>query len=175
MTQANANYHVARLLLVVRGFGGPDRRWLVGLAKLAKVDFLLRYPMALMDFMQSKDVPVPEHLWPNALEREVVESPMIRYRYGPWDNQYYAMIGRMVGTGLAEQSRGDRGEILLRLTEAGMASANRLADDPEWQLVAGRVEFLAEILKDVTGSRLTAELYEEFADMFDRPHRTVIR
>lgn len=175
MTTRTADYHVARLLLVVDAFGGKDRDWFVGLTKLAKVDFLLRYPRALQDFMASRELQLPEELSVTNLEEQSVESPMIRYRFGPWDNQYYAMVGRMVGTKLAEQARGDRNEVLIRLTQLGRERAADIGRSAEWRVTAGRARLLAEVVADQSGSALATELYTLFGDMFDRPHRTVIR
>ena len=38
------DYHIGRLLVLLRHFAPPDKRPMQGLTKLAKLDFLLRYP-----------------------------------------------------------------------------------------------------------------------------------
>ena len=172
---ATADYHVARLLLLLDACGGPRRKYLVGLTKLAKLDFLLRYPMALADMLEVRGMSLPKDLAPTGLEEQSVESPMIRYRFGPWDRQYYALIGRLVGLRLAEQNRGQRSEIRVRLTQAGREQAGTVAVAPEWIRTAGRARLLAEHFDDVSGSALTAEIYQRFGDMLDRPHWSVIR
>lgn len=174
-TAAGADYHVARLLLLLDAFGGPRRRYLVGLTKLAKLDFLLRYPRALFDLMISRGVSLSEELAPTALEEQAIESPMIRYKFGPWDQQYYALIGRLVGLGLAEQNRGPRREIRIRLTKEGRVRAAALAESPQWAQIAGRAAILAEHFSEISGASLTAEIYAQFGDMLDRPHWSVIR
>jgi hypothetical protein len=80
--------HLARLLLLL---GSADARKttaitkaraIEGITKLAKMDFLLRYPtclervLAILD-KSSEDVAVQER------ERTSIESKMIRFRYGP--------------------------------------------------------------------------------------------
>lgn len=174
-TAGGADYHVARLLLLLDAFGGPRRRYLVGLTKLAKLDFLLRYPRALCDLMTSRGVSLSEGLAPTDVEEQAIESPMIRYKFGPWDHQYYALIGRLVGLGLAEQNRGPRGEVRIRLTKEGKGRAAALAEAPQWTQMAGRAAILAEHFEESSGSSLTAEIYAQFGDMLDRPHWSVIR
>ena len=170
-----ADYHVARLLLLLDAFGGPRQKYLVGLTKLAKLDFLLRYPMALEDMLEARGIALADDLAPSSLEEQAVESPMIRYRFGPWDHQYYALIGRLVGLRLAEQNRGRRSEVRVRLTPQGRDRAATVALAPEWIRTAGRARILSEYFAEISGSSLTAEIYERFGDMLDRPHWSVIR
>lgn len=172
---ATADYHVARLLLLLDAFGGPRRKYLVGLTKLAKLDFLLRYPMALEDMLAVRGVTLSKDLAPTGLEEQTVESPMIRYRFGPWDHQYYALIGRLVGLRLAEQNRGQRSEVRVRLTREGRERAAAVAVVDDWMRTAGRARLLADHFDEVSGSALTAEIYRRFGDMLDRPHWSVIR
>lgn len=125
--------------------------------------------------MASRGISLSDELAPTPLEEHAVESPMIRYKFGPWDHQYYPWIGRLVGMRLAEQNRGPRGEIRIRLTKEGRGRAAALAEAPHWAQVAGRAALLAKHLEDISGSSLTAEIYAQFGDMLDRPHWSVIR
>lgn len=169
------DYHVARLLILLDAFGGPRRRYLIGLTKLAKLDFLLRYPMALEDMLRKRGIELPANLAPTSIERVTVESPMIRYKFGPWDHQYYAYVGRLVGLQLAEQNRGTRREVRVRLTKLGRSHAEGVARAPQWTQTARRAALLAQHFDEVSGSALAAEIYAEFGEMLDRPHWSVIR
>lgn len=170
-----ADYHLARLLLLLDAFGGARRKNVEGLTKLAKLDFLLRYPQALKDLMHHRGVEVPAEVSPTDLERHAVESPMIRYRYGPWDAQYYTLIGRLVGMGLAEQSRGGRAQVRIRLTSKGRGIAQALRDEPEWALTARRASLLAAEFGEVSGAALKAEIYHVFNELLDRPYWSEIK
>src|SRR5579872_7279082 len=82
------NLHFGRLLVLLSTFVGKDERGSVeGLTKLAKLDFLLRYPVNLERALQvragkGKEARVEEY------ERKSIESSMVRYRFGPWDFRY---------------------------------------------------------------------------------------
>jgi hypothetical protein len=94
-------YHQARVLLLVdtvadaQGHAGK----VDGLTKLAKLDFLLRYPAlapAVLDGLDPADARL--HLSEeDQAEPADVEAPMTRYKYGPWDDRYYPVIGALVG------------------------------------------------------------------------------
>lgn len=165
------DYHVARVLLLVAAFSRTQKGRLDGLTKLAKLDFLLRYPVYLERLLDERDRPLPAHLRPTLEERHALESAMIRYKYGPWDDRYYPVVGRLIGTGLAEPVPG-RGAIALRATHEGKRIAAELAQG-EWATVAGRALALKAGL-DLSGATLQRLIYESFPQAMDRPWRTPI-
>jgi hypothetical protein len=75
----------ARVLLLIDGFSrkktGP--RTLEGRVKLAKLDFLLRYPKHLATVLASRGLRDAQR---DELDQQdsPLESRMMRYRYGPW-------------------------------------------------------------------------------------------
>lgn len=167
-----ADYHGARLLLLVDALTRP-RRKLVGLTKLAKLDFLLRYPAMLDRLLANDGLEWPAGTAPSDLEREVVESRMIRYKYGPWDDSYYPLIGSLVSRGLLAVDRDSKSTLRFALTPLGRATASQLREQPEWAQVAARTEVLREHY-DLTGNRLKDRIYHELPDVVNRPHRAEI-
>ena len=79
--------HAARLLVLISAFSDAGQGSAVeGLTKLAKLDFLLRYPVMLERAVVAKghstrDVHLKDH------ERLSVESQMVRNRFGPWEHR----------------------------------------------------------------------------------------
>lgn len=163
-----SDYHLARLLILLSYFGRPESKGLDGLTKLAKLDFLLRYPSFTDRLLSTRNASWPLGCEPSDDEREAVESRMIRYKYGPWDNRYYPLLGKLVGCGLAETSRG-RGSITIRLTEVGAEIADRLAHSEEWYVYAGRSEMLSKRF-NLTGNRLKGMIYESLPEAVDLPY-----
>ncbi len=87
--ETNRELHEARLLLLLAAFAGVDGTGSVdGLTKLAKLDFLLRYPTLLERALLARGKSV-RHVRVQAHERDSIESRMVRYRFGPWDHRYY--------------------------------------------------------------------------------------
>jgi hypothetical protein len=164
-------YHVARVLVLVAAFSPTSRSRLDGLTKIAKLDFLLRYPVYLERLMEARETPLPPALRPSLEERQGLESAMIRYKYGPWDDRYYPVIGRLVGQGLVEPVEG-RGAVALRATADGKRVATELSRN-HWGVVDGRAKFLKRHL-DLTGSTLQHLIYEAFPEVLDRPWRDPI-
>lgn len=172
-------YHQARVLLLVSAVSGAQghARKLDGLTKLAKLDFLLRYP-ALAPVVLDKLAPSDPRL--NLTRDELaeptnVEAPMIRYKYGPWDDRYYAVIGALVGRGLLKYARGRKGSVALATTPAGKRLASEMSRASDWRAISERSQAIAEASSNMTGSALKDLIYERLASLMDRPHRQVIQ
>jgi hypothetical protein len=160
------------LLILLRHFAPEGKKPLVSLTKLAKLDFLLRYPSFTDILLASRGVAWPLGAEPTDSERDAVESRMIRYKYGPWDDRYYVLLGSLVGMGLARVST--KGKTLtISLTEEGANHALRLAETEEWNIIDSRAAVLKRVF-DTTGTKLRNMIYEELPEVVDRPHRVEI-
>lgn len=171
MKLQNNEYHIARLLILIHAFGA-QARGIDGLTKLAKLDFLLRYPAFLGRLLRQLDIDWPDEAEPTANEELAVESRMIRYKYGPWDDRYYSLLGQLVGMGLVTSVPG-KGRIAMRLTERGTQIAVDLESQPEWRPVYARSRLLFEYF-NTSGNRLKTLIYDLLPDAVDRPLRTEI-
>jgi hypothetical protein len=158
-----SSLHEVRLLILLYVFSGPggtDR--IEGLTKLAKLDFLLRYPTllerALMHRGHSgKKVAVQEH------ERTSVESQMVRYRFGPWDHRYREYVNLLVARGLAAQSNEGR-TITVGITDRGRQVAGGLTDSDEFGAYVGRAEILYRNF-NMTATNLMRFIYRQFPEI----------
>ncbi len=172
-------YHQARVLLLVKAVAAEPghQRKLDGLTKLAKLDFLVRYPAlapVILDGLTDLDPKM--HLADDDVSAPTeVEDPMTRYKYGPWDDRYYPVIGALVSRRLLRYVQGRRGSVALTATPAGKRFADELvAQEPLWREVADRCDAIAEASVGLTGNALKERIYERLADLMDRPHRKVI-
>ena len=150
----------ARLLLLIDAFTSGIKA-LEGRTKLAKLDFLLRYP----DFM-SRALKIRN---PDAVlelkhsEVNNIETRMVRYRYGPWDPSYYAILGRLIGKGLIETVPITRG-VGYRTTQSGRSVATKFAENENWAEVAVRIRLLRRHF-DLKGSTLKDFIYKNFPEV----------
>lgn len=167
MTTEPTDYHLARLLLLVDAFSVNGDR-LEGLTKLAKLDFLLRYPVFLERLLDRRGKAWPAGAAPTYAERQAVESRMIRYKYGPWDNRYYALVGALVGKGLVEAAHRN-GHLSVTTTELGRAVAKSLAATDAWRTAWHRSELLKRWF-DRSGNQLKEMIYRELPEVVDRPY-----
>jgi hypothetical protein len=162
----DTEYHVARLVLLLDAVAGTTKK-LDGLTKLAKLDFLLRYPVFLERLLIADGVNWPKQLGPTDAERLAVESSMIRYKYGPWDQRYYPLVGALLSTELAERVPA-KGRIALRLTQRGASVATALSEEPAWSVVAQRARLIAKHYNK-SGTALKNRIYAELPEAVDRP------
>jgi hypothetical protein len=155
--------HAARLLVLISAFSDdPQENQVEGLTKLAKLDFLLRYPVMLERALRAKgrstrDVQVKDH------ERLSVESEMVRYRFGPWDHRYREFLNILVGKGLVVVSVEGR-KVVVGLTESGRSLVADLSARPEFQDYARRSSLLKRHF-DVQATTLMRFIYETFPEV----------
>lgn len=155
--------HLARLILLLDAFAGEDGEGSIeGLTKLAKLDFLLRYPVMLDRALQAKgksarEVQLEDH------ERQSVESTMVRYRFGPWDHRYREFLNILIAKGLVNVSVEGR-KIVILLTESGRIVADRLALDPVFEPYARRSTVLKRNF-DLTATNLMRFIYQTFPEI----------
>lgn len=168
--QRESYYHEARVLLLIAQFT-TARGGLAGLTKLAKLDFLLRYPVMLEHLLPAGKASWPTGTAPSAPERLAVESRMIRYKYGPWDQRYYSILGSLAARGLITYHGGEGTEFAV--TDRGAAAASSLAASPEWAVVVERIRLLKKQFNK-SGSALKNLIYDQLPDAVDRPHRSEI-
>lgn len=171
-------YHQSRVLLLVNAVAADPghQRKLDGLTKLAKLDFLVRYPGfagIILDGVDDSDGRL--HLESSdRLTPTDVDDPMVRYKYGPWDDRYYPVVGALVSRGLLRYVRGRRGSVALAPTASGQRLAVELSADASWREVADRCNIVAQASAGLTGNALKERIYERLANLMDRPHREVI-
>jgi hypothetical protein len=93
---------------------------------------------------------------------------MTRYKYGPWDDRYYPVIGALVARGLLRYTRGRRGSVALAPTALGKRQAEQIAVEPLWQPVWDRCTAVAEASGGMTGNALKTLAYNRLAELMDR-------
>ena len=99
-TDRSDSFHMSRLLILIDTIAGKSQLGAVeGITKLAKLDFLLRYPSNLERALSARGVN-SRLANVKAFEKGSVESKMIRFRYGPWDFRYRRFLNLLVARGL---------------------------------------------------------------------------
>ncbi|MDO9203587.1 MAG: hypothetical protein Q7U58_20005 [Hydrogenophaga sp.] len=164
-TERDDSLHMARLLLLLTAHAGDKGRPIEGLTKLAKLDFLLRYPNCLERALTSagKD---PSRADVAEFERTTIESKMIRFRYGPWDHRYRRWVALMSARGLvAVDVKGKT--VRLWPTPEGQVMATALADQEPLEGLATRARLVAKGFGNRTGTDLKNFIYATFPELTD--------
>lgn len=149
----------ARLLLLIEEFSRGNKV-LEGRTKLAKLDFFVRYPSY---FARALQIRRPNLASATDETEPDLESRMVRYRYGPWDPAYYAVLGRLIGKGLVKPALFPRG-IGYRATDEGRAIAVAMRDEAVWRDTAERIKLLRQHF-DLTGTSLKKFIYQHFPEV----------
>lgn len=162
-TERDDHLHMARLLLLMAAHAGRRKRPVEGLTKLAKMDFLLRYPNCLERALvaDGRDASVAGV---QDFERTTIESKMIRFRYGPWDHRYRRWVALLAARGLVLASVTGR-TVKIWLTDEGLDVAAALANTESLEDLAGRAKVVAKRFGGKTGSSLKDFVYATFPEL----------
>ncbi|MDE0498390.1 MAG: hypothetical protein OXH86_13645 [Acidimicrobiaceae bacterium] len=155
-----------RILVLVNEFSGTSLRprELDGRVKLAKLDFLLRYPRYLARVLTGRGASNDEIESIN-IDQSPFQQRMIRYRYGPWDPSYFATLGSLIGRGLVAAVPVQRG-IGYRSTPLGRQVVESVLSDDSWTHVHRNSQLIKRHL-DLAGTTLKKLLYEQIPEMTD--------
>jgi len=157
--------HEARLLVLLLAAEKKSEKPVDGLTKLAKLDFLLRYPNCLERALTAaKANPSRANVQP--FERGNVETKMIRFRYGPWDHRYRRWISLLGARGLVQVAVEGR-TVRVRLTEPGRRVATEISALEDFGDLAERSRVVAQVFGDMAGTRLKDFIYDQFPELTD--------
>lgn len=158
-------FHLARLLILLGALGGRRVKPVKGIMKLAKLDFLLRYPRCLRAVLENqgrKNDRAKLEKW----EEETIESKMIRFRYGPWDERYRRWVSMLAAKGLVTVSLEGR-SVLVQLTEKGKALADRISGKTEFMTLSRRSQVINTAVGSWGATKLKNYIYHLFPELLD--------
>lgn len=157
--------HLARLLLLLAQSDQRSGSTMAGIMKLAKLDFLLRYPNCLERLLKFKKKNATKaNIQPH--ERTSIESKMVRFRYGPWDNRYRRWIGLLVAKGLAvSYVKGNT--VHVDLTDAGRTVVTTISELPAFVDMHERSSLIYRTVGSMSSTALKDLIYEIFPEIID--------
>lgn len=164
-TERDDDFHIARLLLLMAANSGKKtkNKPMEGLTKMAKLDFLLRYPNCLERALVASNRKTSEANV-QTFERTTIESKMIRFRYGPWDHRYRRWISLMAARGLV--TLGVQGKtVQIWLTPEGHDIAEVLANNQPHLTLADRALVVTKRFGSMSGSGLKNLVYDTFPEL----------
>ena len=161
--ESSDDFHLARLLLLLKACSKRSNKPVDGITKLAKLDFLLRYPncfVRVLEYLGKKDVSnsISEE------ERNTIEARMIRFRFGPWDERYRKWIGLLVSKRLADTYVVGR-TVKVLLTDDGLTLAESIEKLPEFEDLATRSKLISSSVGDYSATKLKNFVYEVFPEI----------
>lgn len=163
-TENMDDFHLSRLLLLLSAFQGPKKRHSVqGITKLAKLDFLLRYPNCLSRALVaiSKGSELAQI---GEFEKANIEAKMIRFRYGPWDGRYRRWIGLLSAKGLVE-TYVEKSTVHVIITDKGQQVADQFKLEEEFKLLSQRSQIVAKNFGSMSATSIKDFIYRVFPEI----------
>jgi predicted transcriptional regulator len=171
-TLAEIEYHSARVLILIAYCGSPvESPRIKGRTLLAKLDFFLRYPLYLDKAavtLTGKNLEELTHEKLHAFEVNNIESKMIRYKYGPWDNVYYTILAYLISKDLIRVELEGNVENFL-LTKSGEALVARLSKVAVFQTLIVRAQVLKRLFVNWKGATVKKFIYQHFPEVVSLP------
>jgi len=161
--EAQDEMHLARLLILLLSAEGRKKKPLAGIMKLAKLDFLLRYPASLERALMALN-DVKAQIIFEEQETSNIEAKMIRFRYGPWDFRYRRWLGILHGKGLIDLQISGR-TIETSLTERGREVAKTVAEQESYTELFARSQIIKRYFGSMSGTKLKDFIYQTFPDL----------
>ncbi len=157
-TEESLELHAARLLLLLNYAGIKGK--IVSRTKIAKMDFFVRYPAYLKKAAAINNILVDD-------ETDIrPDSPMIRYKYGPWDSKYYNVFALLIAKGLVTIQPSKNGDVF-ELTDRGRYAVREL-DNLEFENIIKRCELVNQLFRNKTGTAIKDFIYQYFPEVTSR-------
>jgi hypothetical protein len=164
--------HLGRILLLLFAFdresGAPA---IEGITKLAKLDFLLRYPSYFEKAMLARHVS-RKRIHIEAFERKTVEAQMVRYRFGPWDHRYRRFLNLLAAKNMVRIDTNGKA-VMLILTPVGKRNAERLSEENAFEPILDRARLLKEAI-DIGPKDIMRFIYNTFPEISSLSYDEVI-
>jgi hypothetical protein len=145
-------FHAARLILLFRLCGTANR--MVGLTKMAKLDFFVRYPKFFDEVAANLQSATRSVL-------HSAESSMVRFHYGPWDHRYYHVLAYLEAKNLITVEKEGTAFVFL-LTALGEDIAKQLSRRQEYESLCIQMQLVKKVLGRFSGSGLKKLVYDTF-------------
>jgi hypothetical protein len=164
-TENNDDVHLGRLLLLLLAASNRKTKdkAIEGITKLAKLDFLLRYPNCLERALVAKNkkielAKVQDH------ERTTIEAKMIRFKYGPWDARYRRWLNLLASRSLVTIDI-DKKTVLIDITDKGREVAEQFAANDAYSDITERSELVVKTFGGMTSSGIKDFVYQVFPEL----------
>lgn len=157
------NLHLGRILVLLNAVDRGKGKTVEGITKLAKLDFLLRYPNCLERALVAVQRR-PELACVDAHERTTIEAKMVRFKYGPWDSRYRRWIGLLMARRLAETYVSGK-TVHVTITQSGCGVALGLSQHEEYERLQARAKIVAQVFGTMSGTRLKEFVYDTFPEI----------
>ena len=158
-TNKDFSLDMARLLILFDVYSKrKDDNFIHGITKVVKLDFLLRYPTALEKALKRKKRDT-KLLKIKEYERHLVESTMIKFKFGPWDNRYWSILSTMESMDLISVMKIDN-VTSFKITPLGEEVVQGLNNYEEFKDYFKRSITINSVFGGLTAKGLVQKVYE---------------
>ncbi|MCP4179175.1 MAG: hypothetical protein GY756_15555 [bacterium] len=158
--EKSSNYHIIRLLILLSSL--KDGKSIAGLTKLAKLDFLLRYPNCLERALNK--INYQKNIQISQIEKNTIETTMIKYNYGPWDKRYRFWISIMQAKDLISVFTKGK-TVYISINDNGRKLVSDLYKKPVFATYFERSNVIIKKFNSLSSKKMLELIYDVFPEL----------
>lgn len=144
--------NTSRILILISVLNARmPERVINGIEKLAKFDFLLRHPTILQNAIGNSTV----NLNTTEYEKISLETQYAEFKFKPWDSKYRQYAAILEARGLILLSLNERDRIEIKITNKGIAVADKLTGTDAFKTIVERSKLIKTYFRSSSSSRLS--------------------
>ncbi|WP_413302783.1 hypothetical protein AA0X95_24690 [Bacillus sp. 1P10SD] len=162
----NDELNIIRILILIDKMAGRNQKQTIdGINKLVKLDFLLRYPVALeralMKLKKEMDILKIDI---KVYERVSVETNLMHFNYGPWDSRYRRFLTILETKGLITYIISGN-TVNVVISQIGHKTVEDISSCSEFQDYVIRSGLIKKNFGSYSSKKLINFFYEVFPEM----------
>lgn len=162
--------NIVRMLMLLNTFSGKKKTGKIeGIIKLAILDFLIRYPVALDRVLEQEEIKgnkkaASKRLVLQSYEWNSIEAKMMKFNFAPWDFKYRKTISILKAKKLVEIDVNSK-KVVLGITDKGIKLSNSINEINSYKYLLIRCRILKTIFGSWSQKKLIDTIYFTFPEI----------
>jgi hypothetical protein len=161
---------IVRMLILIDTFAGKNSNGKIeGITKLAILDFLLKYPVALDRTLEKQKTLGNKAINKKGFELESyevnsIDAKMMRFNFAPWDFKYRRIVSILKAKGLISVDL-EGNKVALQITSNGIDMAKEIRSLNNYKYLIKRCKIIKTVFGNWSKKKLIDMIYITFPEI----------
>lgn len=162
--------NIIRMLILIYTFAGKNGTGKIeGISKLAILDFLLRYPVALDKVLENQELKGNKTInhkrfQLQSYEVNSIDAKMMKFNFAPWDFKYRRIVSILKAKDLIQVNL-DGKKTVLRIKSNGIDTAKKIQDLKDYEYLVVRCKIIKSVFGSWSQKKLIDMIYIVFPEI----------
>lgn len=162
--------NIIRMLILIYTFAGKNGTGKIeGISKLAILDFLLRYPVALDKMLENQELKGNKTInhkrfQLQSYEVNSIDAKMMKFNFAPWDFKYRRIVSILKAKDLIQVNL-DGKKTVLRIKSNGIDTAKKIQDLKDYEYLVVRCKIIKSVFGSWSQKKLIDMIYIIFPEI----------